>query len=257
MPDFLAFSNLKEMRGVKALWLDLDDTLYDHTHAVRCGLDAVRQRFSCFSRVPTNELAILYNRALNTFHTNFLRGEIDFAELRRRKYKLFCETATADEKSVPPIYDFHRIYDKAYGQNRRATPGSVEMLNSLRQSGTNLAVITNGKQDTQEEKLRIIGLDWLIPNLHTSERLGITKPDPLIYRRALETTGQPAKDLLMVGDSVENDVQAGLAAGLNVALYAPGRSEHVLPTDDRDVPVIHQWTDLLELLKQETVLSCG
>ncbi len=239
------------MHSIKALWFDLDDTLYDHIHSVGRGLDAVCETFSCFSSVPRSELATLYNRALNTFHNAFLRGEIDFAELRRRKYRLFCETALVDNSGVPVLEEFHRVYDPAYAQSRRATPGSIEMLSKVRESGMNQAIITNGKQETQEEKLRVIGLEWLIPMLVTSERIGVTKPNPQVYERALKITGHLANEVLMIGDSVENDIEAGLNAGLNVAMYAPGRSERVLAMKTGDVPVVREWTELFDLLGED------
>jgi putative hydrolase of the HAD superfamily len=236
------------MREIKAVWFDLDDTLYDHTYSVCRGMDAVRAQYASLADRDSEELASIYNRALNIVYPAHVRGEIDFREMRRRKLKLFYPFAGLSESQIPPVDEFHRIYDEAYCRHRRAVPGSIEVLRQLGNEGMALAILTNSKQSVQEEKLRIIGLDWMIPNLLTAERAGFTKPDPRLYRWALEQTGQRAADVLMVGDSLENDVEAALRCGLNAVLYNPSATQRYVATARGTAPVISNWSALFDLI---------
>jgi putative hydrolase of the HAD superfamily len=236
------------MRGIKAIWFDLDDTLYDHTYSVRRGMDAIRASYPAFNARDSAELAVLYNRALNMVYTGYVCGLIDFQEMRRRKLQLFSQAAGVEATEIPPMDAFHRIYDEAYCSHRRATPGSVETLTRLRDDGMDLAILTNGKQAVQEDKLRMLGLEWMIPNLLTAERAGTTKPDPRTYQWAMEQTRQVARNVLMVGDSLENDVEAALGCGLNAVLYAPEAREQTARTVHGTVPVIQKWTSLFDLI---------
>ena len=53
-----------------------------------------------------------------------------------------------------------------------------------------------------------------------SAELGAAKPDPAIFRAALERLGAAADDAIHVGDSVEHDVAGARAAGLEAMLVA-------------------------------------
>src|ERR671937_164738 len=64
---------------------------------------------------------------------------------------------------------------------------------------------------------------WLQPLVDAvviSAEVGVAKPDPAIFRAALERLGARAEDSLHVGDSVENDVAGARAAGLDAVLVA-------------------------------------
>jgi putative hydrolase of the HAD superfamily len=236
------------MRGIEAIWFDLDDTLYDHTYSVCRGLDQMRRRYAALAGRSSEELAVLYNRALNAVYGSYLCGEIDFREMRLRKLKLFYEAAEVNANELPEMDEFHLIYDEAYGRHRRATPGIFEVLHRLREKGMPLAVLTNGKQASQEEKLRTIGLEWMVPNLLTSEEARAPKPDPRIYEWALERTGQASDSVVMVGDSLSNDVEAAMRCGLNAMLYAPGANEPAVSTAYGRAPVIKDWNSLLDII---------
>lgn len=237
---------------IKAIWFDLDDTLYDHTYSVCRGLDEVCRTYPVLSGRSPEELAVLYNRALNTVYPSYLWGEIDFRELRRRKLKLFYEAAEVDVNELPALDDFHRIYDEAYAHERRATPGVVETLCRLRETGIILAILTNGNQALQEEKLRTIGLEWMIPNLLTSEKAGAPKPDPRIYEWALRRIDHAPESVLMVGDNLANDVEAAMRCGLSAALYAPSTDQLTVSTTYGEAPVIKDWGSLFDLIGNGT-----
>lgn len=61
-----------------------------------------------------------------------------------------------------------------------------------------------------------------------SHRVGVSKPDPRIYARAVEVLGTEAGQTMHVGDSYERDVLAARAAGLRTAWLvgnSPPRAE--------------------------------
>ena len=50
----------------------------------------------------------------------------------------------------------------------------------------------------------------------------VGKPEPPLFRIALERLGLPAAQAAMVGDSVPSDIRGGRGAGMRTVLYAPG-----------------------------------
>ena len=85
-------------------------------------------------------------------------------------------------------------------------------------------------------RLRIIlerlGISKYFRNVFVSSELGADKPDPLIFKRAVELSGFGAQTILHVGDDPERDWKAAAAAGLQV--FELERPRMTL----RDLPVL-------------------
>ena len=70
----------------------------------------------------------------------------------------------------------------------------------------------------------------------------VGKPEPPLFRIALERLGLAAAEAAMVGDSVPSDIRGGRGAGMRTVLYAPGGAG-VVPEADVVVP---SFADLAE-----------
>jgi putative hydrolase of the HAD superfamily len=93
-------------------------------------------------------------------------------------------------------------------------PEVIEVLETLRPR-FDLAVISNF-----DGRLRMIfehlGLSEFFSHVFLSSELGMDKPDPLIYRRALKLSGVAPNETLHVGDDPVRDWRGAEAAGLSV-----------------------------------------
>jgi putative hydrolase of the HAD superfamily len=93
-------------------------------------------------------------------------------------------------------------------------PDVIEVLEALR-SRFDLAVVSNF-----DGRLRMIlehlGVSRYFSHVFLSSELGADKPDPLIYRRALDVIRLAPNETLHVGDDPVRDWQAAAAAGLAV-----------------------------------------
>jgi putative hydrolase of the HAD superfamily len=106
-------------------------------------------------------------------------------------------------------------------------PEVLEVLDSLGPRFT-LAVISNF-----DGRLRMIleqlGISKFFRHVFISSELGVDKPNPLIYSRALESCHLTPNDVLHVGNDLERDWKAAEAAGLRVfRLNRPHNSLHDL-----------------------------
>jgi putative hydrolase of the HAD superfamily len=90
-------------------------------------------------------------------------------------------------------------------------------------------VLTNGPSGFQRRKLEASGLGPELDAIAISGELGVAKPDPEAFERALELLGTKAEETAMVGDSLENDVLGALGAGLAEVVWMPGRRQGDLP----------------------------
>ena len=104
-----------------------------------------------------------------------------------------------------------------FGADRRALhetfADAAPALDALRADYA-LALVTNGASCWQREKLAASGLADRFEVVVVSGELGTAKPDPAVYAHALSELGAEPGDAVMVGDSLRNDVDGALAAGL-------------------------------------------
>jgi putative hydrolase of the HAD superfamily len=90
----------------------------------------------------------------------------------------------------------------------------AEVLKLLRER-FDLAVISNF-----DGRLRMIlehlGVSQFFSHVFLSSEIGADKPDPEIYRRALQLSGAAADKTLHVGDDPERDWEGARSAGLAI-----------------------------------------
>ena len=105
-------------------------------------------------------------------------------------------------------------------------PGVPAALEALTAAGAAVVVVTNGTVAQQGRKLLHTGLASLVAEAVVSEDVGCTKPDPLIFRTALEVAGRhggrgPA---WMVGDHPVADIAGAQACGLSTGWVSHHRA---------------------------------
>jgi putative hydrolase of the HAD superfamily len=210
----------EHQRSRRAVLLDLDDTLFDHSHSSRAGVLAVYEANPALAMRPFAAVLAAHALILEELHLEVLRGRMTIdtarAERFRRLLALHGAVGDADEASAR--------YRAVYLRERQAVPGARELLKALRGRAA-VAIVTNNAQAEQEEKLRTLGMAHLVDALVTSEAAGVAKPDPAIFQRALAQIGGEAEDAVMLGDSWTADVIGAQAAGLRaIWLNRHGRS---------------------------------
>lgn len=123
----------------------------------------------------------------------------------------------------------------------RPVPGTREMLEGLRDRGLRLAVISNA-DGSVATYLENAGLADLFELILDSAVEGVEKPDPEIFRTALDRLGLEPREAVYVGDTWPVDVVGARRAGVP-AIY--------LADDGRPVPEepdgVTRITSILEL----------
>jgi len=123
----------------------------------------------------------------------------------------------------------HRITDPAtraalLDSYRRlsAFPDAVAVLGRFRERGVRTAILSNGEPRMLDDAVRAAGLDGLLDAVLSVEDVGVFKPDPRVYRLAVNRLATAPGDILFVSSNAW-DVQGALAAGFQVAWCNRGR----------------------------------
>jgi len=93
-------------------------------------------------------------------------------------------------------------------------------------------------------------LRGLIAATVSSSEHGLMKPHPSIFAAALQLVNVPAAAAVMVGDSVRQDVDGALRAGMRAVLLhrSPGPHPRAREFAESGVPVIRSLTELPALV---------
>jgi phosphoserine phosphatase len=99
-----------------------------------------------------------------------------------------------------------------FGVERRARHELFPDALGALAAGAPIALLTNGASCLQREKVAGAGLDGRFDAVVVSGDLGIGKPDAAVFRHTLALLG--VVDAVMVGDSLDRDIDGARAAGL-------------------------------------------
>lgn len=220
----------------RAVLFDLDDTLFDHAGCARCALEAVHRGHGAWAHTPFEDFERAHARILEVLHQDVIAGRRSIDDAREARFRqLLVETGAADDETI--AREAAARYRAEYIATRRAIAGAAALLEYARARAA-VGVVTNNLRDEQVEKLRTCGLEAHVDVLVASEEVGIAKPDPEIFRIAVERLGCSVEDAVMVGDSWEADVLGARAAGIAPLWFNPAG----VPAPDPDVPVLRALT---------------
>lgn len=188
------------------LLCDLDDTLIDRDEAFRRWAEGFASKHSL---PPAESVAWLI-------------------ELDDRGYKSRTELVAA----IAERFNIWPDQELALAQFRHDLALCVpeisiecrEALSELQRAGWKIAIVSNGTTSQQQLKVRVAGLEPLIDACVVSESIGVSKPDPAIFRYAARACGVEPANGWMMGDNPEVDIRGGSDVGLNTVWVRRGRT---------------------------------
>ena len=118
-------------------------------------------------------------------------------------------------------------------------PGMAEALRAFRAAGHRLALVADSRPRTPENVLRQHGLYELFEALAVSEIAGASKPDPRLFRAALDALAIPATDygrVVMVGNNLERDIAGANRLGLISVFFHLNDRRRTHPLTPDEIP---------------------
>jgi len=202
------------MSSIKHILFDLDHTLWDFE--TNSGI-AFKTIFKQHSLRFDFQKFLNYYRGINEKYWKLYREEkITKDELRYGRLKdafIKINYEVEDELIDRLAID----YIEALPNNNQLFDGTHEILEHLKPK-YKLHIITNGFNEVQFKKIKNAGLSDYFDKIITSEEAGVKKPNPLIFKYALDTINASATETIMIGDNWEADVMGAINNGID-AIY--------------------------------------
>ncbi len=225
------------------IFFDLDHTLWDFDANTRRTFDDILCELQLYRKgIPDIEaymtIYAVHNKQL---WSEYKAGNIEKEFLSYRRFELTLADFGIRDTVMAKV-----IAEKYIQQSPLKTsliPGSMEVLGYL-VNRYRLGLITNGFNEIQFVKIEKAGLKRFFEWVITSEEAGVKKPDPGIFRYALEQARVTPELCLYVGDEPETDVEGAREAGIDQVLFCPDCDDK----HHKATYVIRRLTELLDLL---------
>ncbi|MFD6439592.1 pyrophosphatase PpaX [Peribacillus sp. NPDC060186] len=159
--------------------------------------------------------------------------------------------SSIDSERVDEMIAFYREHNwKNHDLLVTQYEGVFETIQTLKQSGYKLAVVTTKKRDVVEKGLRLSKLDQFFEVVVTLDDVEKAKPDPEPLVKALKQLGSAPEEAIMVGDSY-HDILGGKNTGTKTAGVAWSiRGREFLESYHPDY-MLEQMADLLNIIEIE------
>ncbi|MGE5591997.1 MAG: HAD family hydrolase [Bacillota bacterium] len=202
-----------------AVFFDLDDTLYDLDGASSRELWARLESLLGDDRDRLPEALEAFEAVRESTWQEYMAGRLTFEQVRVARF-LRVLTQLNLRRDPERVQQEADRFVTGWMQSIQPFPGVAPLLTALKERVA-LGLITNGNPQQTQTKLGLLGLDHCFdPSLVlASEAVGRAKPDRFIFDAALERAGVPASRAIMVGDSLEADIQGSLKAGWAGAVW--------------------------------------
>lgn len=130
-----------------------------------------------------------------------------------------------------------RIEQEAWWEGVRVDPEAVPTIDGLRARGLRVGLCSNApyRIPSMHAQLRHFALADRLDSVTFSGQIGWRKPSPRIMEAAAAAVGSPPGEIVLVGDSVSDDVMGARAVGMRaVLLRRPGGA----PPPEVDPPIV-------------------
>lgn len=218
------------MTAASAVFFDLDGTLVRDgaADAVHHTADELAARHGLLAADILAANAAAWRECWSSLGEPWMRGGLSGDALPREIWRLTLERYGQSDPSL--VDEAVTLHVDAERLTFAPFPETVEVLDTLKDLGLALGLITNGPSEFQRGKLSAAGIDGYFDLVVASGDIGLLKPAPEVFRRALAGLDVEPDRAIHVGDDFGADV-AG-AAGAGMAAVWINREAARPPRDD-------------------------
>ena len=142
----------------------------------------------------------------------YTHPEIDVIPIYRT---LFEEYGNPLDRLTPEFLDeagyAFRVASREY---IRLFPKVIDFLKKIKTSGGHAYILSNAQRCYTLPEICFFGLDKLVEDVLISSDYGCMKPDLAFYNALIDRHGLERERTVMIGDTMLNDYQGGINAGL-------------------------------------------
>ncbi|MET9476095.1 HAD-IA family hydrolase [Streptomyces sp. NPDC002922] len=173
-----------------------------------------------FAKHPASKIAETLMGLVKKCEGLALMSELKYTDDPMEILRALALAGPAAASFAPLIENQQTVEEQKAADGAEPTPGSVDLIRELSDSGRRLAVASNNSAQAVERYLAKRDLlQYFDGHVHgRNSDLALLKPDPDSILRALKSTGTDPGGALMIGDA-PTDLDAAQAAGVEFLGY--------------------------------------
>ncbi len=198
---------------INHVFFDLDNTLWDHKGNSERTLKKMFSQYNIQTK---------YHITFEEWHTVFYeKNEILWAQLRDQEIDKNYLREHRFRNSFEHFNIFNSELNQSFESNylknmtleKGLVPGAVELLNYLKPN-YKLHIITNGFIEVSSQKIETSDLKGFFQTLTCADEVGVRKPNPKIFRLAIDKAKAKPNESTLIGDDWIADIVGGDSFGL-------------------------------------------
>ncbi|KAM7408228.1 hypothetical protein PAMA_002090 [Pampus argenteus] len=245
--------SLMDGNAVKAILFDFDNTLVETS---RAGGQAIQKT----SELLKTTLALDDSTVISIctkFKQKLLHESFDPAagksidEVRVGHWEESIKETVGSCSTPSPAAQCYYMWKKSRLEVLSLSPEIRSLLKQLR-GRYKLLLLTNGETQTQREKLDAVGCEEFFDAIVIGGEYEEQKPFLSIFNLCFDMLGVEAKDCVMVGDSLDTDIEGGFNAQVRATVWI-NSAEVAVPDGsvkpDYTIPTVLELPGVLAQLK--------
>jgi 2-haloalkanoic acid dehalogenase type II len=239
------------MASIKAVLFDFGGTLFDYAVLESAERQCIDELIHFMGvEVESKNVHKAYRNALYRVFMEYLPRPF---YLHRDLFKDALFEMLNDVGGTPEAetYDWYRERQwTLHRRDFRLRKDVENTLASLRDQNLHLGIVSNIDEDQLDHLMGISNIRHYFDSIVSSEKTRSCKPDPEIFRHALENAKCRPEEVLFVGDTPFQDIVGANRMGMNSVLILSREDQKPKPHEEEFLPdyVIREIPELLDLL---------
>ena len=223
---------------IKVILWDIDGTLLDFKKSESFAIKR------CFEELEigecTDEMIARYSAINHRLWNELAEGKHTKKEVLNLRFEEFFKSEGIGYTDYEKLNGLYQVY---LGEYFFFFEDGKETLLKLKERYKQYAV-TNGTAIAQHKKLSLSGMNEIFDGVFISDEVGADKPHKEFFDKVFETIGDYKKDeVVIIGDSVPNDMQGGTNAGIHTILFDPNENA-IIPKTVRVDRIISKLSEV-------------
>jgi len=230
------------MVRVKAIFFDLDDTLFDCSGSLIEGARKRAAKAMVKAGLPVSNKKA-YEMQLKIFK--------EFGPMENIFDRMCNKFGCSKDERRKMVKAGFNAYNSDEVEDIKLYPRVLPMLKKLRKKGLKLVLITSGIYERQWKKIKILKLEkeFDLIYVHDFEK-DVSKFGK--FKKAMDNFGLKPRNIVVVGDKVSSEIRMGNRLGATTVRLLKGRFSKMKPRNELEEPdyTINNIPDIVPLLKK-------
>ncbi|TYB30979.1 MAG: HAD family hydrolase [Candidatus Mcinerneyibacterium aminivorans] len=200
---------------LESIIFDIDDTLMNHSGAVRKAIDRFYDKYIKGSNIEKKEFRNIWNEEQTKYMDDYLNNAVTFEEQRYlRIQSVFKKIGVYID--VDTAYEYFLTYLQLYEDNWSLYDDVKVTLEKL--GDYKLGIISDGDSHQQRDKLKEFRIERYFNSIVVSGDINAVKPDKRIFKECLNRLETSSQKSLYIGDDYKRDFKGAIKNGLKACL---------------------------------------